>query len=189
MSQSDLDELVRNLNLTKGSSQLLGFRLREMKFLAEGTFSWYRHRELEFVKYFSKIDSLVFCNDLPGLFHQMDKKYNPADYILLIDSSKRSLKVVFLHNRNELASIPLAHSVQLTENYKNMKLMLHVLKYQEHNWLICCDLKVTALLLGLQGGYTKYPCFLCLWDSRADALHYKQKDWSKRASFSPGVIT
>ena len=27
-------------------------------------------------------------------------------------------------------------------------------------------------LLGQQSGYTKYPCFLCYWDSRA-----KQKDW------------
>jgi len=33
MSQSDLDDLVRDFNLTKGSSQLLGSRLKEMKFL------------------------------------------------------------------------------------------------------------------------------------------------------------
>jgi len=88
------------------------------------------------------MDSLVFCNDLPGLFHQMGKKYNHADYRLFIDSSKRSLKAVLLHNGNELASIPLAHSVPLTENYENIKLLLHVLKYQEHNWLICFDLKL-----------------------------------------------
>ena len=90
-----------------------------------------------------------------------------------------------MHNANELASIPLAHSVQLTENYENMKLLLHILKYQEQNWLICCDLKVIELLLGLQGGYTKYFCFLFFWDSRADVLHYKQKDWPKRTNFSP----
>jgi len=172
MLQSDLDDIVRDLNLTKGSSQLLVFRLKEMKFLGDGTtFSWYRHRELEFVKYFSKMDSLVFCNDVPGLFHQMGKKYNPADYRFFIDSSKKSLKAVLFNNGNKLASIPLAHSVQLTENNENMKLLLHVLKYQEQNWLICCDLKVIPLLLGLQGGYTKYPCFICFCDSRADALH------------------
>jgi len=59
----------------------------------------------------------------------MGKKYNPADYRLFIDSSKRSLKAVLLHNGNELASIRLAHSVQLTENYENIKLLLHVFKY------------------------------------------------------------
>ena len=91
MSQSYLDDLLRDLNLTKGSSQLLGSRLKEMKFLAKGiTFSWYRHRELEFVKYFSKMDSLVFCNDVPGLFHQMGKKYNPET----TDSSQIHLKEV-----------------------------------------------------------------------------------------------
>src|ERR1044071_5533658 len=32
----------------------------------------------------------------------------------------------------------------------------------------------------------KYPCFLCLWNSRADALHYQQKDWPVRHGFVPG---
>ena len=31
---------------------------------------------------------------------------------------------------------------------------------------------MVALLTGLQTGYTKYCCFLCLWDSRATANHY-----------------
>ena len=32
----------------------------------------------------------------------------------------------------------------------------------------------------------KYPCFLCLWDSRADDLHYVKKDWPERTEFVPG---
>ena len=71
-------------------------------------------------------------------------------------------------------------------SYNNMKLLLTSLKYNDHNWKICGDLKVVAILLGLQGGYTKYPCFLCLWDSRADSQHYVQCDWPVRASFEPG---
>ena len=43
-----------------------------------------------------------------------------------------------------------------------------------------------ALLLGMQGGYTKYPCFLCLWDSRADDKHYTQNEWSSREPLQPG---
>ena len=31
---------------------------------------------------------------------------------------------------------------------------------------------MTAFLLGLQGGYTKHFCFLCLWNNRADEQHY-----------------
>ena len=44
-----------------------------------------------------------------------------------------------------------------------------------------------AILLGLQGRYTKFPCFLCLWDSRADGQHYLQRDWPVRETFTPGV--
>ena len=54
MSQSDLDDLVRDLDLPKQSAQLLGSRLQERNFLAPGTiFSWYRYREKEFVEFFS----------------------------------------------------------------------------------------------------------------------------------------
>ncbi|GBO25049.1 hypothetical protein AVEN_270434-1 [Araneus ventricosus] len=42
--------------------------------------------------------------------------------------------------------------------------------------------------MGLQLGYTKYCCFLCLWDRRAIALHYIKRDWLHRASFKPGKM-
>ena len=38
----------------------------------------------------------------------------------------------------------------------------------------------------MQVGFTKYCCFLCLWDSRAVSQHYKQKDWGSRSTFVPG---
>ena len=43
-----------------------------------------------------------------------------------------------------------------------------------------------SILLGLQGDYTKYPCFLCLWDSRANDRHYLQKEWPARGTLTPG---
>ena len=45
------------------------------------------------------------------------------------------------------------------------------------NWHICVDFKVVAMLTGLQLGYTKFCCFLRLWNSRAKAGHYVRKDW------------
>ena len=45
---------------------------------------------------------------------------------------------------------------------------------------------VIGLLMGMQAGFTKYCCFLCLWDSRAVSKHYKQKDWGSRSTFVPG---
>ena len=44
---------------------------------------------------------------------------------------------------------------------------------------------MVSILLGFQGGYTNYPCFLCLWDSRADDRHYLQKEWPARGTLKP----
>ena len=35
-------------------------------------------------------------------------------------------------------------------------------------------------LLGQQSGFTKYPCFLCLWDSRARSQHWEKREWPVR---------
>ena len=40
-------------------------------------------------------------------------------------------------------------------------------------------------MLGQQG-YTKYPCFLSLWDSRADDKHYTQHECPTRETLQPG---
>jgi len=55
-----------------------------------------------------------------------------------------------------------------------------------YKWNICADLKVTALLLGLQLGYTKFPCFPCEWDSRDKALHFVKGICSARKILEPG---
>jgi hypothetical protein len=65
------------------------------------------------------------------------------------------LKAVLLHNRNVPASIQLAHSTKLSESYETLKFVLEKIKYQEHEWQICGDLKVIGLLLGQQSGNTK----------------------------------
>ena len=41
--------------------------------------------------------------------------------------------------------------------------------------------------LCLQGGYTEYSCFLCLWDSTATDQHYIQQVWPERGQLIPGV--
>jgi hypothetical protein len=51
---------------------------------------------------------------------------------------------------------------------------------------VCGDLKVIALLLGLQIGYTKFCCFLCEWDSRDRKTHFIKKQWPKRKNLTPG---
>jgi len=94
--------------------------------------------------------------------------------------------VVLLHNGNKFPSVPLAHAANMKESYESMKLLLEKIKYDEFKWKLCGDLKVVALLLGMQLGYTKYCCFLCEWDSRDKKNHYVNKLWHKRTSLTPG---
>jgi hypothetical protein len=70
-TQSELNDLIRELQLTKEKSELLGSRLREKNMLASGfKFSWYWNREKEFRKYYAQEDQLVFCMDIRNLLHQ-----------------------------------------------------------------------------------------------------------------------
>jgi hypothetical protein len=117
---------------------------------------------------------LVACNDIDGVMQILNINYNPLDWRLFIDSSKLSLKAVLIHNGHILPSIPVGHSVHKKESYENLKILKEDIHYDKFKWKICCDLKVIALLLGLQG-YTKHCCFICEWDRRARSLHYSNK--------------
>lgn len=89
-------------------------------------------------------------------------KHDPNAWRLFIDSSKTSLKVVLLHNGYTYPSIPVGYAVSLKETYENIKHLLEKIKYERYSWKICADFKVIAIILGMQQGYTKYCCFLCL---------------------------
>ena len=115
-------------------------------------------------------------------------KHIPLDWRLFVDSSKLSLKAVLLHNGNTLPSIPVGHLVHNKESYEKMRILMEAINYDKFKWQICGDLKVIALLLGLQQGFTKYCCFVCEWDSRTRSLHYSRKDWFARKSVEPGIM-
>ena len=176
-SQNELNHLARNLNLSKESPELLASRLKEKNLLQPGTFiTYYRNRHAEFLPYFTQEKDTVFCNNVEGVLKKLGvTQYDPNDWRLFIDICKRSLKCVFFHNGNDFGSIPLGHSITLKEKYSDIKFVLEKIGYYKHNWIICMDLKMVGFLLGLQGGYTKFPCFICLWDSRASEQHWRHK--------------
>jgi hypothetical protein len=100
------------------------------------------------MQYFTQEESLVYCNDIPNLINMLGVKYKTDEWGLFIDSSKTSLKGVLLHNGNRLASVPVAHLVNLKETYKNLEQLLQKINYKEHQWMVCGDLKVLCMLLG-----------------------------------------
>jgi len=136
------------------------------------------HHE-EFKDFFSQEDGVVFCNDVCFVMEVLGHEYNLDHWRLFIDSSKMNLKVVLLHNGNRFPSVPLVHAASMKESYESMKLLLGKFKYDEFKWKLRGDLKVVALLLGMQLRYTKYCCFLFEWDSRDKKNHFVNKLWPK----------
>lgn len=180
--QNELSDLIKDLDLSKEAAELLASRLGEKDLLSHGTkITFYRTREKEFLPFFSDDEKGVFCQDVENLLLKLGlPQYSPDDWRLFIDSSKQSLKCMLLHNGNKYASIPIAHSTKLKEVYETIAFVIEKIKYHQHEWLVCVDLKMVNFLLGQQGGYTKFPCFLCLWDSRAKNEHWIKKKWPKR---------
>lgn len=100
-------------------------------------------REAELWNNFKSDAQLVYCSDLKGHLLAMGlPACDPSEWRLFIDSSKRSLKCVFLRIGNKFRSISVGHSVQMKEQYASIKIVLERLQYDIHEWLICVDLKI-----------------------------------------------
>ena len=177
--QNELSNLIRDLSLSKQSAELLASRLKEKNLLkSETRVTFYRNRDAEFIPLFNEDSDLVYCSNVEGVLLRLGvQEYDANSWRLFIDSSKRSLKCVLLHNTNTYAAIPIGHSTTLKEKHDSIKQVMEKINYSNHNWVICVDLKMVNFLLGQQSGFTKFPCFLCLWDSRARDQHWERKDW------------
>ena len=68
-----------------------------------------------------------------------------------------------------------------------MKTILNRIKYVEHEWKICENLKVLSMLLGQQGRKTKtLASCACMWDGREKQEHWIEREWSSREVFVLG---
>ena len=185
-NQKELDDLVRDMGLTKSNAQLLTSRLKDCNLLdltCRSSLSRKRHER--FLRCFSVAGSLCFCNSTFGLFEETGIKHDSREWRLFIDSSSKSLKCVFLHNRNQHPSIPIGHSVQMKEDCENVRFLRESIRYSRYNCQLCGDFKMIGFLKALQGGFTKHSCFLCLSDSRAVTKHYSRREWPERRFFIP----
>ena len=79
-TQQELNDLVRDLNLPKSKSELLGSRLQQWILLAPGTEVAVYRRQLELLSnLFSKNREVFHCNDISELIHVLVGKYDPDD--------------------------------------------------------------------------------------------------------------
>jgi len=165
----------------------LASRLKEKNVIdCTAKVTYFRYRNSEYITFYKKVDNMVYCSDIHGLFKAFGQRYSSSEWRLFIDSSKISLKAVLFHNGNLKPSIPIAHSVILKETFVSIQKLFDAMQYKEFNWHICADLKMIAILFGMQGGFTKHCCFLCLWDSRATTEHDNKSKCPKRKYFIPG---
>lgn len=149
ISQSELNDLVRDLGLSKSQAELLGSRLQGWNLLSSGTkISVFRSRHEDLTKYFSQVGSLTFCSNINGLFCALGCNHDPKEWRLFIDSSILSFKAVLLHNGNIYPSIPVGHAIHMKETYENMQLLLNHIQYSMYNWNICGDLKGSCTSTG-----------------------------------------
>ena len=145
-------------------AEYIAAEFKDRGFVKKGTkSSYYRQREKDFRKFYSLDEekSLVYCTDVQGLMNELKPNiYVPEQWRLFIDSSVRSLKAVLLHNGNTYASIPIAHLTKLKEEYETLEYVLCKLKYNEHKWKICGDLKIITMMLGQQSGWETPMLFM-----------------------------
>ncbi|CAH0551133.1 unnamed protein product [Brassicogethes aeneus] len=190
ITQNRLDIMIRRLKLSQRQSILLAKELKQVNILAPDARiygSIGRHRR--FSNFFKSIENntLAFCLDIRGLVLTLHHEYKPEDWRLFIDSSKSSLKAVLLHVTNSKNSVPIAISTNTKENYSSLKKIIDLVKYDEHKWKICADLKVVSILTGLQLGYTKNMCFMCLWDTRYAGDQNEKRNWPTRVLNGPDI--
>ena len=74
--------------------------------------------------------------------------YNPEEWRLSLESSKRSLKCVLLHNGNKYGTVPIGHSTVLKKQQDDIRTVMDLL--HQHGWILCVDLKMVSFLLGQQ---------------------------------------
>ena len=118
-----------------------------------------------FLQYFRRDSSFVYChNKCRNWEFQCPTQMN-GDCSLTAQNIV--LKCILLRKSNLYSAVPIGHSVCLHEEHGDTERVSELLQYHKHNWNICVNLKIVCFFLGQQCGYTKYPYFLSMWDSRA----------------------
>ena len=82
-NQKDIDDLIRDLGLTKSNAELLTSSLKQWNLLDESvqvTDQIKRHQT--FSSFFRRQDGLYFCNDVAGLFEAIGISCNPSEWRL-----------------------------------------------------------------------------------------------------------
>ena len=201
ISQGVFDSLVSICALTQKKGEALGSALRNLGCLESGVKTGQRTRSRVFDQFFNtqrvvfqlkakrgtsepttKEIDVVYCSNISGLFEQLNQQYNAEDYRLFLDGSRKSFKALLLQNEPDgdkrKPAVPIAESDGMPESYQAIKTILELLNYDVHQWYVQGDFKIINIITGLKGGGSKYPCYLCNFDSRDYTRHFETNQWA-----------
>ena len=96
-NQSELNDLVRDLDLSKQAAELLASRLNEKHVLhSSAKVSFFRRRDESFLSFFKEEKQLVYCDNVPGLLSQLGiPAYNPKEWRLFWTAPNAASSVCF----------------------------------------------------------------------------------------------
>ena len=103
INESELNDLVRDLDLPKVKAEQLISKSKQWNLLQSGVNVYgFRTRQQSFAQFFSMKGELVYCTDVDGIMLELGNSHKPEEWRLFIDSSKLSLIAVLLNNGNML---------------------------------------------------------------------------------------
>ena len=92
INQKRLNDLVRDLHLSKEKAEVLGSRPQQWNLLEAGTtISSFRSRNQNFACYYASAQDICYCKDIDKLMIEFGCEHYPVYWKLFIDSSKTSL--------------------------------------------------------------------------------------------------
>ena len=146
-TKAELDELVRDLKLSKGGCVKLLSLLKEKNLLVEPIdVHCYDEREKEIEPFFSELDGTPFIKNINGLFRWLNFIYEPTEWLLYIRFRNSKLKCFLIHKPKEYKSLPFLLSNEVKDPYQILKNILEIVNYKQHNWSLYGDFKKVIII-------------------------------------------
>jgi hypothetical protein len=102
-------------------------------FYQDSEICFFRNCQNKVKEFFSQKNDLVLCKNVCSVIQALRHQHDPTEWRLFLDSSKVSLKAVFLHNGNKFPSVPVTHAANIKESYENWQLGFENIQYEKYN--------------------------------------------------------
>lgn len=188
--ESELTNLLKDIKLDKSDGEVLFSRLKSRGVVTQGSRVTFLRKFTTTIEEFFEYEEthkFVYCKDIPGLVKKYLGHFDRNEWRLFCDGSSKHFLCGLIHNGNKLPSIPIVFARDPKESYVKMKKIFQAIKYRQLNLAVIADFKMLNILRGLMGGYPRFFCIYCLWNSREHDKHYRVRKWPTRpAKISKG---